>query len=94
MTERDNTNRGAAWKNDKSGNENWPDYRGNVNVEGKEFWFDCWIKTIQQGDKKGQKFLSFSVKPKMAREHKGGTANPPAPRAEAPQSEFDDKIHF
>jgi hypothetical protein len=96
----DNTNRGAAWKNDKEGgNPNWPDYKGSLNVGGKEYWFDCWIKPIQDGKRKGQKFLSFSVKPKMAQEHRGGTRNPPQrtqehQRLRPPPDDFDDNIQY
>jgi hypothetical protein len=60
--EYDNTNRGALFKNDKEGgNPNWPDYRGNINVKGEEFWLDAWIKE----DKKGKKYMSLSCKPKL-----------------------------
>lgn len=59
----DNTNRGALFKNDKTGgNPNWPDYRGSVNVDGKEFWLDAWIKDGKKG-----KFMSLSIKPKVAK---------------------------
>lgn len=87
MSDYDNTNRGALFKNDKEGgNPNWPDYRGNINVNGQEFWLDAWIKTSKAGDK----FMSLSIKPKMAREHKGAPANPPAQEAQP----FNDEIPF
>lgn len=61
--EYDNTNRGALFKNDKEGgNPNWPDYRGNINVNGAEFWLDAWIKDGKKG-----KFMSLSIKPKQAK---------------------------
>jgi uncharacterized protein (DUF736 family) len=72
--EYDNTNRGALFKNDKKESDRHPDYRGSINIDGKEFWLDAWLKT----SKAGKKFMSLSVKPKMAREHQGGTDNPPA----------------
>jgi hypothetical protein len=56
----DNTNRGALFKNDEKDGENDRDYSGTLNVEGREFWVSGWVKT----SKKGQKFLSLSVKPK------------------------------
>lgn len=88
----DNTNRGALFKNDKEGgNPNWPDYRGNLNVNGTEYWIDAWIK---ESKKDGKKFMSLSIKPKMAREHQGASPNPPAQKAEAARDEFDDSIPF
>jgi uncharacterized protein (DUF736 family) len=70
----DNTNRGVLFKNEKKESDRHADYRGNINVDGKEFWLDAWIKT----SKAGKKFMSLSIKPKMASEHAGATGNPPA----------------
>jgi len=65
MTERDDTNRGAAWPNDKNGVSARPDFRGFINVEGKEFWASVWVKVAGPNAKNpGQKFLSFCVEPK------------------------------
>jgi len=58
--EYDNTNSGALFKNDKQGNEKWPDYRGSINVGGDEYWLNAWLRT----SKKGEKFMSLTVKPK------------------------------
>lgn len=71
----DNTNRGALFKNEDKQSDRHADYRGSINVDGKEFWLDAWLKTSKQG----KKFMSLSVKPKMAREHAGGSRNPPSP---------------
>jgi hypothetical protein len=63
----DNTNSGLLAKNDKQGNENRPDYRGSINVDGTEYWLSAWIKTGRDGTKlAGQKYMSLSVKPKEA----------------------------
>jgi hypothetical protein len=79
--EYDNTNRGVLFKNDKEGgNPNWPDYRGSINVDGKEFWLDAWIKESKKPG--GKKFMSLTVKPKVAREHQGASGNPPAQYAD------------
>lgn len=37
MSEYDNTNRGALFRNDKDGNEKRPDYTGKINVDGKDY---------------------------------------------------------
>lgn len=38
----DETNRGAIWKNDKGDNPDRPDFKGNLNVEGVEYWVSAW----------------------------------------------------
>ena len=53
----DNTNSGALFRNDKKASEKHPDYRGDINVGGKDFWVSAWVKT----SKKGTKFMSLSV---------------------------------
>jgi uncharacterized protein (DUF736 family) len=82
----DNTNRGALFKNEDKQEDRDPLYRGQINVGGKEFWLDAWLN-ISKG---GKKYMSLRVKPKMASEHKGGAANPPARDA----AEFNDDIPF
>jgi len=52
MSEYDNTNSGALFKNDKQGNDNWPDYRGQINVNGEDFWISAWLKTSKKDGKK------------------------------------------
>ena len=84
MSEYNNTNTGALFKNDKQGNENWADYRGTINVSGEEYWLSAWIKTAK---KDGSKFMSLAIKPKEAA---------PAPKAGKPtkRDEPDQEIPF
>ena len=82
----DNSNRGALFKNEDKQQDTHADYRGSINVAGQEFWLDAWLKT----SKAGKKYMSLSVKPKMAREHQGAPANPPA--RTAPRDDFDDEL--
>ena len=56
----DNNNRGSLFKNDKKTTEQMPDYKGQINVNGEEFWINAWLKTSKQGTK----FMSLSVTPK------------------------------
>jgi hypothetical protein len=75
----DNTNSGLLAKNDKQGNESRPDYRGSINVDGREYWLSAWIKQGRDGTKlAGQKYMSLSAHPKDA------PAASPAPSAPAP----------
>jgi uncharacterized protein (DUF736 family) len=53
----DNTNGGALFPNDKKQKESHPDYRGNINVDGTEYWIKGWKKTA----KTGMRFLSLSL---------------------------------
>lgn len=59
MTQYDNTNRGVLFKNDRKESDKHPDYKGNVNVDGVEFWLSAWIKDGAKG-----KFMSLSIQPK------------------------------
>lgn len=68
----DNTNQIALFKNVNKESDNHPDYSGTLNVNGQEFFVDCWMKTIQKGERSGQKFLSGKVKPKQQRQQGGG----------------------
>jgi uncharacterized protein (DUF736 family) len=56
----DNKNRGSLFKNDKKTTEQMPDYKGQINVNGEEFWLNAWLKTSKQGTK----FMSLSISPK------------------------------
>jgi uncharacterized protein (DUF736 family) len=88
MSDFDNTNRGALFRNNDKTDEKHPDYRGNLNVGGVEFWLSAWIKTSKQGIK----YMSISIKPKDA-----DTAQPKSATAKAASGgsvPFDDNIPF
>jgi hypothetical protein len=55
----DNTNRGSLNKNERKEKPTHADYRGQINVGGKEYWLDAWLKDGPKG-----KWMSLSVKPK------------------------------
>jgi len=44
-------NSGAIFKNDKKTSDKAPDYKGKVNVNGKEMEVSMWIKESQKGVK-------------------------------------------
>jgi uncharacterized protein (DUF736 family) len=65
MTEQyDNTNSGAIFKNDKKETDSHPEYKGSINVEGKEFWASVWVNT----SKAGKQYMSIKVSPKDAQQ--------------------------
>lgn len=75
----DNTNSGALFKNDRKETANQPDYRGNLNVNGQDFWISGWIKTSRTN----VKYMSLSVQPKdeqqgNQRPQSGQRQQPPA----------------
>jgi uncharacterized protein (DUF736 family) len=43
-------NSGAIFKNDKKTSANQPDYRGKVNVNGKEMEIALWVRTSSAGN--------------------------------------------
>ena len=72
MSQYDDTNRGALFKNTKKETERHPDYKGSVNVEGVEYWLSSWLKV----SKSGEKYMSLQLEAKDAPK----AAAKPAPR--------------
>ena len=64
MTDYDNRNRGALFRNDdKDPNDDRDrDYNGTLDVQGTEYWISGWVRTSK---KSGKKYLSLSIKPKQ-----------------------------
>lgn len=63
MANYDNNNSGVLFKNDRKESERHPDFKGNAEVNGVEYWVSGWKK---QG-KSGNTFISLSFQPKEAR---------------------------
>ena len=61
MADYDNKNRGVLFRNERKTEEKHPEYRGNLNVGGVDFWIDAWVQTSK---KDAKKFFSLKVKPK------------------------------
>ena len=79
MTEYDNTNRGTLFKNDDKEKDTHADYNGSINVDGKEYWLNAWVKEAGENSKNpGKKFFSLSVKEKQARSQESSRAEPQA----------------
>ena len=45
----DNTNTGAIFSNDKRDKDTQPNYKGKINVEGKDFDIALWVKEGKTG---------------------------------------------
>ena len=58
----DETNRGAIWKNDNKEKETHPDFKGSVNVDGREYWVAAWRRA--DGASPSSPALKFSIQPK------------------------------
>lgn len=52
----DNTNTAVIFKNNKKENEKHPDYRGTINVDGRDLEISLWIKEGKAG-----KFFSGKI---------------------------------
>ena len=62
----DDTNRGALFKNDRKQQENHADYQGTINVDGKDYYLNAWVREGKNG-----KYFSMNVKPKQPRNRDG-----------------------
>lgn len=87
MTNYDDTNRGALFKNDKQGNENRPDYKGQINFNGQDCWLSAWLKK----SKNGTKYMSLSVQPKEDQVQQNNQA---VKQMATPEPELDEEIPF
>lgn len=87
MEQYDNTNRGSLFKNDKKEQDSHADYNGSINIEGKEFWLNAWVK---ESKKDGKKFFSLSVKPKGDGGNKSSFKAKPAPKNRQQDNDSDD----
>lgn len=63
MADFDETNRGIISKNDRKTEDVHPDIRGEINIEGIEYWLSGW-KKARKSD--GAPFYSLSVRRKDA----------------------------
>jgi len=50
MSDYDNTNTGAMFKNKKKTTDKHPDYTGQANVAGVEYWVSYWLKKSKAGE--------------------------------------------
>jgi hypothetical protein len=74
----DTTNRGAIWKNDDKQNDNHPDFKGSINVDGKDYWISA-----RKGLRQKRRRCPLASSPRTS-SHDGNqqprSANAPRPR--------------
>jgi len=52
-------NSGVLFSNDKKESDKHPHYKGNITVDGKDYWLSAWVKEGKSG-----KFMGLAVSPK------------------------------
>ncbi len=71
----DNNMTGMLARNERKTQPNHPDYSGQVEIDGKQYWLSGWIKEGKAGGKlAGKYFFSLAVKPKEAQQNSQPTA--------------------
>ena len=80
MEKRDNS--GVLFKNDKIENDRSPTYKGNITVDGKDYWLSAWVKEGKSG-----KFMGLAVSPKEQQAK-------PSERSKATGFDTDDSMPF
>lgn len=70
----DNNMTGMLARNDRKTQPNHPDYSGQCEIDGKQFWISAWIKEGKPGGKlAGKKFFSLALKPKDSQQASNAT---------------------
>lgn len=86
-TQFDKTNTGTIAKNLRKESDSHPDVKGQINVDGVDYWLDGWQR--QRNDGTGS-FYSLRVKRKDAQAAAPKPAQKPAPR----RAQEDEDIPF
>jgi uncharacterized protein (DUF736 family) len=83
-------NSGAIFKNDKKTADNQPDYRGKINVEGKELEISLWVKTAQSG----VKYMSAAIKELWVAPDPAPVLQNTSDKIKSAADEFEDDLPF
>jgi hypothetical protein len=76
-------NSGVLFTNDKKETDKHPHYKGNITVDGKDYWLSAWVKEGKSG-----KFMGLAVSPKEEYKPK------PSERSKATGFDSDDSMPF
>ena len=90
MSQYDDTNKGAIWKNDDRASDKHPHFKGNANINGVDYWVSAW-KRDPEGNPKAPA-LRFSFQPKEGKPATGKDSE--RFQAPKPSADFDDEIPF
>ncbi len=102
MSNYDNTNRGALWPNREKQTDKQPDLKGQINVDGVEYWLSAWKRDPNEQNPKAPS-LKIALTPKDQAHQQGmQQARQAAPQQSAsPQNaggktvaDFEDDIPF
>lgn len=88
MSNYDDSNKGAIWGNDKKETEKHPDFRGQANVDGTEYWVAAWKRGPNDNPKSPA--LRFSFTPKDDQPKQSARDQPSA----YTDDDIDDRIPF
>lgn len=62
MSEYNNNNQGAIFRNDRKQKDTDPEYKGSVTIAGAEYWVSVWVNKT----KEGKPYFSHKYTPKNA----------------------------
>jgi len=74
----DNELKGVLFKNDKRKNDNHPNYKGSITIQGAEYWLSAWINEKKDGS---GKYMSLKANPKEERNQPAQQSDPFAGQA-------------
>ncbi len=63
MSNYDDTNRGALWGNRDKKSDKHPDFKGQINVDGVEYWLSAWKRDPNEQNPKAPS-LKIALTPK------------------------------
>lgn len=85
----DNTNRWTLNKNDRKQQDSHADYQGKINVEGKDYWLNGWIKDGPNG-----KFISGTIKAVGEQQRQAPKRVDPISTGRSLRDELNDDVPF
>ena len=60
-------NSGVLFKNDKKETDKHPHYKGNITVDGKDYWLSAWVKLEGENLDAEQKIALWTLLPSKVR---------------------------
>lgn len=82
----DNKNSGALFNNLDKKNDRHPDFKGPINIDGKDYFLSGWNNTSSSG----KKYISLKVTPKNSSGYQSGSGTSHSSAADAPVADARD----